>query len=225
MSVWMVMPTAAPIEQAQRCARAWVDAGYRLAIATDKATRRVLPAELVVQHHRYPGYAASVNDLVGQVLACDAKCRVIVAAADDVWPDPGLRAAEIEAQFCEHFGGTMGVMQPSGHADWCEHADRLAWSPWLGRKFCLRANGGCGPLWPEYHHLYVDRELRLMAERLGIFWDRPDLTQCHDTWRKRVPRPPRPAHLEHVAEHTEADALLFAKREATGFPGSELMPC
>jgi len=137
---------------------------------------------------------------------------------------------------------TFGVMQPTGDR-WGEspnhvrpdmrsaYIDRVAGSAWLGREFCKRAYGGKGPLWPEYKHMWVDQELRDVAVKLGLYWERRDLTH-HHAHAGRVPNYTSamiPPHLkkwtvgEEGGKHwRESEALYFSRRDR-GFPGHE--PC
>lgn len=197
--------------------------GYSTAVLTDDPERMGLPADIKLMVQAYEGYAASVNLLSRSVFRVVEDCQIIVAAADDVYPDPDRHAYEIAFEFVEHFDGTLGVMQPQGHDSWCDHARHLAWSPWLGQDWCRRAYQGQGPLYPGYHHVYVDQELYEVANRLELYWERPDIVQFHDTW-KISPERYRPEHLTHIPVHLEADAALFKERAAAGFPGSELLP-
>jgi hypothetical protein len=79
--------------------------------------------------------------------------------------------------------------QPSGGVNHCVGAniDRVAGSPWLGREWCLRANQGKGPLWPYFFHGYADETLQCVAQKLGVFWQRPDLTHLHQHWARPKP--------------------------------------
>ena len=147
---------------------------------------------------------------------------------------------------------TFGVMQPTGDR-WGEnpthsredmrsaYIDRIAGSAWLGREFCKRVNGGRGPLWSGnpnaqrpidrkgYEHMWVDSELREVAVRLGVYWERRDLTHHHaHAGRVRgYTSEMIPPHLrkwttgEEGRKHwKEAEALFFSRRDA-GFPGHE----
>ena len=101
-------------------------------------------------------------------------------------------------------------------------ADRICGSPWLGRTYIERANGGRGPLWEGYRHCYADEELHDVALRDGLLWQRRDLNQHHDHWQRRGI--PRPAYLAHVQKQWRSDRALFEERKAAGFPGSEVLP-
>lgn len=122
---------------------------------------------------------------------------------------------------------TFGVMQPTGDP-WSDHMgriiERIAGSPFLGREWCLRANQGAGPLWPEYTHCYADEELQNVATRLGVFWQRPDLTHAHQNWARATgDARDMPAFLTEAnsPQHWAKYGALFRARKAAGFPGSE----
>jgi hypothetical protein len=153
-----------------------------------------------------------------------------VTGGDDVFPDPRKRAEEIEAEFIEHFHGTLGVMQPVGGKPWSPKLDaggrnvvqRCAWSPWLGREWCKRSFGGQGPEWSEFWHYQGDAYLQIVAERLGLFWQRWDLSQEHENWK--VVQRHRPDFLQRAKVKNDDDVVLMAKLIANGLPGSGLLP-
>lgn len=78
-------------------------------------------------------------------------------------------------------------------------------SAWIGREFARRAYGGNGPLWDAYTHMFVDEELKCVAEKNGVYWMRPDLVQLHMHWQRESeaidsraigkPETARPAHM------------------------------
>lgn len=181
-----------------------------------------------------------------------------VIGGDDVFPDPNHTAEEIARECREHFlearseelgmvtaqrreeFATFGVMQPTGDR-WGEnpnhpredmrsaYIDRVAGSAWLGREFCKRVNQGNGPLWPEYKHMFVDEELRHVAVKLGIYWERRDLTHLHQHAGRRRDYDVTmiPEHLKKWTtgaegqKHWNESEAIFFKRRAAGFPGSE----
>lgn len=123
---------------------------------------------------------------------------------------------------------TFGVCQPTGDRFSEGSIDRICGSPWLGRSFCERINQGRGPFWPEYTHCFGDEELWNVATKLGILWQRRDLTHYHHHFTRvpgkdigQVTAPP--PHLVEAtsAAHWVKYKALFAKRKAAGFPGSE----
>src|SRR5581483_11518837 len=116
-------------------------------------------------HSHYPGYAQSVNLLIGHVLSFDPSAEWFIAAGDDVEPDPNHSAEEIAMQCkawchtnacsrgvplsegCEQVD-TFGVMQPTGDrwgdSEWSRqrfgvdrgaYSDRVCGSAWIGREF------------------------------------------------------------------------------------------
>jgi hypothetical protein len=133
---------------------------------------------------------------------------------------------------------TLGVMQPTGDrwgADelWARqrfpdrpaYIDRVAGSAWIGREFAQRAYGGNGPLWSEYAHMFCDEELQCVAEKLGVFWQRRDLTQHHAHWGRDGFTHAAPDFLREANSggHWAKYGELFARRKAAGFPGSEVL--
>lgn len=204
---------------------------------------------------KYPGYAEATNQLIAFIQRLAGSADWFVIGGDDVEPDPNHTADEIAAQCSAHFAtlhndpfadneiewlSTFGVMQPTGDrwgdsdvsrahhgADRGAYIDRICGSAWLGREFCKRVNLGRGPLWPEYFHMFVDEELQGVAEKLGILWQRPDLTQIHHHWGRKpgASRESIPDFLKAVnqKEHWDKYKALFLERQAAGFPGSELI--
>jgi hypothetical protein len=188
-----------------------------------------------------------VNLLAKTVFEHDPTCNWIVAGGDDTLPDPNKAPDEIALECEEYFGKvhalearddygtwrklrhqTFGVMQPTG----CRFAggsiDRIAGSPWLGREFCERMYGGTGPYFDGYSHMFLDEELQNVAIKLGVFWQRPDLTHQHNHFC-RTPdggvnwANPMPEHLKkwNTQQHWNESKALFLSRQATGFPGHE----
>ena len=236
MSVWVVLPSARPINEVKTFIANWRDMGYRVALMRDSITPEWRELHRQMSSHisfaqgiwaRYPGYAVSVNWLALGVFTFDQDCDWVVATGDDTDPDPNVRAEEIAGQCTDRFAGTFGVMQPTGDP-WSDHQgriiERIAGSPWLGRQWCARINSGRGPLWPEYTHCFADEELQCVAQKLGVFWQRPDLTQMHNNWaRARGDVKDRPAFLDEAnsPEHWRKYSTLFRERKAGGFPGHE----
>lgn len=225
MSVWTVFPSAAPVGQARLCVSTWQALGYRVAIAAED--NRTLGADWALQQAEYPGYAASVNRMAHHILANDPECQIVVAAADDLFPETRFSVDQIAAEFIEHFGGTLGVCQPCGDP-WTlgtsdiPQARRVAGSPWMGREWCRRANQGNGPLWAEFYHCFEDNFLAETAEKLGLMWWREDLRQPHHHFMRFGNAVPE--HAKHAYAKFAEDQELFLRLKAEGFPGSELAP-
>lgn len=178
MSVWFAIPSARPEADVLPLIECWQNFGYKVAMVRDS----LLPRDAVdyqVGFAPYPGYAASVNYLAKEILKRDPNCKWIVTGGDDTLPDPNKRADVIAAELTAHFGGTFGVMQPTGDRFAGGSIDRIAGSPWMGREWCERANGGAGPLWPEFTHMFGDQTMKETAEKLGVYWMRRDLTHFH----------------------------------------------
>jgi hypothetical protein len=233
--------------------------GYKIAILRDEPAldpggdldqiRRMVDVvwHKALESEPYVGYAKATNGIIKRVrLLEDADARWFVIGGDDVFPDTTKRADEI-AQECEqHFhmvhshlpsdyrpGDTFGCMQCTGDS-WGDkqgpYIERVAGSAWIGREFALRAYGGNGPLWPEYFHMYPDEELQLVAQKLGVFWQRPDLTQIHQHWGRPKEGETMghshnmPEFLKRANSDKEWDAAkkLFEARKAAGFPGHEV---
>lgn len=240
MSVWVCAPSKRPVEQVELWAAAWRARGYKIALWRDDMDFPYGLVNYISSEPPYPGYAQAMNSLIRDVLHTDEKCEWVVAAADDVHPDPNHTPEEIAAQCADHFaivGGsgsqrTFGVVQPTGDR-WGDkqgaYIDRVAGSPWIGREFARRAYGGKGPYWPDYFHMGVDEELQAVAEKLGVFWQRPDLTHHHAHWGRPLPgermapseRMPEFLRRANSAEQWMRYKRIFAERKAAGFPGSE----
>lgn len=240
MSVWVVLPSARPVAEVNARMDKWRDMGYRVALWRDAG--EAPSCDRLFGYQLYPGYAVAVNAMAYAVFADDPACDWIVATGDDTDPDPTKRAGEIARECSDYFRqhanlfdlrttiagrDTFGVMQPTGDP-WRDTQgriiERIAGSPWLGREWCRRINRGVGPLWPEYTHCFADEELQNVAIKLGVFWQRPDLTHHHDNWaRERHERADMPAFLTEAnsPEHWEKYSKLFAERKAAGFPGHE----
>jgi hypothetical protein len=142
---------------------------------------------------------------------------------------------------------TLGVMQPTGDRwgdnersrqrfgkDREAYADRVCGSPWIGREFAKRINQGCGPLWPEYFHMFEDEELFNVATKYGLLWQRRDLTHLHKHWgRGPIGNDNAMVNLEthmpdflkraNSAEEWYKAMKLHQRRQAEGYPGSELL--
>lgn len=237
MSVWIILPSARPVEEAQACLNKWANKGYRVGVFREEERGR-LRCDLWMRG-QYPGYAMAVNRLASAVLKVDRAAEWLVAAGDDTDPDtrdPEKIGYECKRHFSleAHSHPTFGVMQPTGDKWNCSPSlgdiptiERVAGSPWLGREWCRRAYGGRGPLWPEYYHCFADEELQLVAQRLGVFWQRPDLTHMHHNWaRASAETRVMPEFLREAnsVQHWQKYSKLFHERKAAGFPGSEPLP-
>lgn len=236
MSVYLTIPSARPVPEAEACLAKWRERGYKLAIWRDAE-----PVNCdVLLTGLYPGYARAVNTLAREVLLRDPECSWMIAAGDDTEPDPNHTPEQIAAECIAHFGGTFGIMQPTGDR-WGEDArmpnlhpmrsayiDRVCGSPWIGREFAQRMYGGKGPYYEEYQHMFVDEELQGVAVKLGVLWQRRDLIHYHRHWARETNRRARvmPAFLKeaNTPGHWGRFQSMFRLRQSQGFPGSEPLP-
>lgn len=222
MSIWYCIPSARPDGGT---IPKWLEAGYKV-FAWRDTDAPSLPSCTDEHHGPYPGYAETVNTMALAVLRQNnLACDWIVTGGDDVLPDQNHTPEEIAAQCTEHFGGTFGVMQPTGDR-WADGSiDRICGSPWMGREFCQRMYGGQGPLWPGWFHCFVDEELQCVAKRMGVLWQRPDLTHEHKHWIRRDGpedvdwEAVEPEHLKDKNVTLQRDRPLFNRRKIQGFPG------
>ncbi len=243
MSAWVTIPSARPVEEVNRWAAKWKQRGYNIAILRDEAPEeRIFPEiDLVIMPNPpgYKGYARSANALIQIVTQQHPDAEWFVVAGDDTDPDQHRTAEEIAAQCKRHFGkiadvgSTFGCMQPTGDRFAQGSIDRIAGSPWIGREFARRVYKGQGPYWPEYTSMFVDEELKCVAEKYGVYWMRPDLVHLHRHFMResealdsRAVQRPIPPHLVEAnsPEHWAKFKALFESRKIHGFPGSELIP-
>jgi len=95
MSVWLVLPSALPPEQADECFKLWAQQGYKLCIQRDPGHIYDSKYAHIMMERPYKGYPEAVNYLAKGVLADDLECNWIVAAGDDTHPDLSHTAEEI----------------------------------------------------------------------------------------------------------------------------------
>jgi len=210
--IWSVWPTVSPDRSAPMIAR-WHERGYKVAVLVNPPHAHTdLPeADRVIVQQEWLGFPVAVN-----ILCREVPGDVVAVVGDDIRPDENHTAQEIRDLFLARFPDTFGVMQPSG--DVFGLSDKCAVSPWIGRLFIQHAYAGQGPFHEGYFHYWSDHELQVVAEKLGCFKQRPDLTQFHDHWQRRKER--RPQHLHKARDNHEKDKRLFHARQAQGFPGA-----
>lgn len=247
MSVWFAIPSVRPPAEAKACLDKWRAQGYKIALLRQGES---IEADLLIPTGEYLGWARSTNILAKEVLRRDRTAYWIVGGGDDYFPDQ-IRTAEsfefestryfldLHANRQDEFTASFGVVQFTGDrwgdsessrqtygADRGAEIDRIAGSPWMGREWCERAYMGIGPMWPGYHHLYADEELCCVAEKLGVYWRRPDLTQYHNHPCRTDPRGYGVYQTGHLAplyapERWASERAHFEERKAKGFPGCE----
>jgi hypothetical protein len=218
MSTWLAIPSKRPLYEVVETLALWREMGYKIALLRDPGEG--IQCDLLLEQ-RYPGYGAAINTLASHVFAADPDADWIVTGGDDTLPDSAFSAQAIADQCTEHFHGTFGVMQPTGDG---HGIDTICGSPWLGREFCRRMYGGRGPYWEEYRHLFDDTELQQVALKLGVLWQRPDLTHKHNHWSWTGKPMPEFLQEANSIEHWNKNEALFKRRSALGFPGHEPLP-
>lgn len=251
------IPSARPVEQVIPVVQAWKKMGYGVALQRDLPPAGSQGPQLfgadLVWFREYEGYADAVNFLSDQVLRDNPEVEFVVCGGDDTFPDPNKTGDEIAEELSTHFGAarviednaqfvdifvpdtsTFGVCQPTGDR-WADDLgviiERIAGSPWLGRSWCERAWGGRGPLWPEFHHQFVDEALQVYAKQLGVFLQRPDLTHYH-AHAQRVPgtdktgNAPAPGHMApwNTRKHWDESKAIFERLKAENFASCMPIP-
>lgn len=243
-SVWLTIPSARPAAEIKDRMQKWRDMGYKIALwRNGPHVLDPVAADYVIVTNQYAGWAMSINTLISDVMTLDPMANWFVGGGDDTDPDQTIRADDIGFECLWHFcnkepfsdAATFGVMQPTGdrfgadepwaiatYPDAPAYIDRICGSPWIGREFARRMNQGIGPLWPEYQHMHADEELQCVAQKLGVLWQRRDLTHFHNHPRRDgVARTPDFATEIYSREHWVKTETLFKGRKAAGFPGSE----
>ena len=60
MSVWFLIPSARPVDEAEACLKLWSDKGYRIGVFREMSRGRV-DADLLINALPYTGYAVAVS--------------------------------------------------------------------------------------------------------------------------------------------------------------------
>lgn len=213
--VWVAFPTAHPARGAE-AVQLWSLRGYSVAVLTNTPYCRGTKADLNIHVPEYPGYWRSQNALAKAILAVDPDFRALCCAADDMRPDPNLMSYEIAEEYLGRFPDGFGVMQPIG--DDLDGTDRICGSPFFGRGW-IEEGYADGPYHAGYMQFFQDEELRIVAGRLGVLWDRPDLTHYHAHWTRSDRG--KASKTDYQAANDKfwaADRRVFEARKAQGFP-------
>lgn len=214
MRVVVAFPTI-NLDRARLAALRWRSRGYEVFVLVEAEFAEDVGADLVLRVDQYPGYWQACNHLAKRAVADGAD--VVVCIGDDMDPDPDKPAGQLGGEYLARFPDGFGIMQPIG--DDMDGTDRICGSPWMGRGWVARAYLGAGPYWGEYGHYFGDTELQIVAQRLGVLWQRPDVTQYHHHWARG--NPVLPYHRANHERWWVHDAAIFAHRQAHGFPLSE----
>ena len=218
--VWAIAPSIRPQGGTLPI---WKAAGYKVAVL--RQGDPFPEADITVPTETYRGWAKSINFLARFVMNIDPEAEWLCVSNDDTLPDQNHTPEEIASQLTEHFGGTFGVMQPTGDFALWPGSNILgfAGSPWMGRSWCERAYGGRGPIYDGFRHNWSDQELMEVAVKLGVFWQRPDLLHKHlhvgrdggqwkwESWQKPLNDPGL----------WQVEKARFEQRRRDGFPGHE----
>lgn len=212
--VWLVLPVVDE-ETSLKHLPAWKDAGYKIAVLQDRIHFDLPFVDVIARPwNAYAGYAASVNFLIRHIVPSDV--RLVVAAGEDMRPDPNHKPREIADRFFAHFPDGMGVLQPVG--DDLKGTDRICGSPFIGRNFAAQWNHGLGAFWPGYNHYFADEELYEVTKASGTLVQDRELVHYHDHWTRRGQSSRRPHH-DVLQLRWDHDQALFRFRKAAGFPG------
>jgi hypothetical protein len=224
--VWVCIPTAQK-KHVPGILEKWDKAGYQIALWVDPGpTIDNLTCGLLMMGG-YPGVWRAWNALAKACFAVGAD--VVVLAGDDMEPDPNKNAQEIAAEYFGRFPKGDGVMQPCGDPQGMDFdsnrpelkekipaAARICGSPWIGKSWGLLHNDGEGPVNGNYYAFYADEELKLVAEKMGLLWMRPDLSQFHLHWSWQ--HLPRRTYHERNQKRWAEDKAIFEARKKAGFP-------
>lgn len=226
MTVWMATASARPVAEAKECFDSWKAIGCKTAATRKECDGDQIGLDLTICLPEYRGMYRHDNLLAKAIMVADPNFTIMVTGGDDIMADPNFPAAQLEAEFIEHFGGTLGVMQPTGLAwdteviDGRETQERIAWGPWIGREWCERAYMGKGAYWDEPWHFFGDELLQITAERFGLFWQRRDIMQEH----RQARGPATPDFRVRANRWWDTDKALFERVRHPDWPGAQLLP-
>ncbi len=210
-------PSANPARAATATER-WHACGYEVNIWVEGDAFPDSGADYLYRASIYPGYWQACNYLAHH--AIDGGADIVVVIGDDIDPDPIRTAAEIGADYLARFPAGVGIMNPIG--DTLDGTDRVCGCPWLGRGWVRRSYLGKGPYWPGYGHFFGDTEMQILAQRMGILWQRQDVTQFHHHWSRGEPI--QPYQQATIGKWWKDDLQMFTERRDAGFPESGLLP-
>ena len=212
MSVLVAWPTV-DVAEANVTAGIWKGRGYDTAILTEQPTEPQQHIDHTICVPTWKGFPNAANELCQ---AFSSQYDIIVIGGNDLYPDRAHLACEIEAEFKDYFGGTFGLMHPTG--DRYGLIDDAAICPWIGSEYIAKMYGGKGPYCEEYYHYFCDGELQDAATLNGTFWQREDLSQFHAHWSRHGAT--RPQHLQVAKDHHPEDQRTYHARKANNFPGA-----
>lgn len=214
---WVVFPSANH-DRAVTAAGRWKERGYNVAVWLDPG------ADTVGAHWhvwgQYPGWYTSCNVMAYHIWHMDPRSWV-VAAGDDMDPDPERNAHHIERECWAHFPDGYGVMQPIGDVVAMPGTDKICGSPWFGPEWIRSAYEGMGPMPNWYVQFYGDEELLNVARSQAVLWQRMDLTQVHHHWcRPKAGIKQTEYQSANSDRYWKKDKATFDARAAAGWPQS-----
>ncbi len=211
-----------PVAHEDKCRQnlpLWSSRGYEIFVEQDRyrfSLDYVPNCVRRLSDDPYPGWPTVVNRLARYAFSIGV--QVVVAAGDDMRPDPNLTAEQMGTRYLTRFPDGGGVMQPIG--DDFDGTDRICGSPIVGRDWFYRSYGGGGHvLCDEYKNFYADEELLNVSWLLGLLWQDPATCHYHDHWTRRGE--PRPETAHHTQTWWDQDKATFERRRAAGWPGTQ----
>lgn len=239
MILFVAWPTA-NVPRSNKAARRWMEAGYKVAVATDLPRHAVRGIDASVPPlliEKWEGYYNCMN-FMARALCAQFRADIVVCAGDGIAPDPLRRGHDMAITFAAKFPSGFGAMQPvkgmwkpsaSGGRAQPGMSDARRWlhatpatnqrceSPWLGRRFILEARQE-GPYSGKYGQYFGDVELFRAAQRLGALWLRDDVEQPSQHWAQAGGPEQAPYQAANYDRHYEKDYAMFRAREHAGFP-------
>lgn len=243
MLIFVAWPTA-NVALSNECAKVWMGAGYKVAVATDlprTAIRGIKASVPPLMIKEWKGYYGAVNALAFELVK-DFRADVVIAGSDMILPCTDLRPAALGTAFAQRFPNEgMGVMLPvadswvpeqSGgmahkgmgyarkmHAtpisrDRCEGA-------WLGRRFIRESLAWGGPFHEGYTQYFGDCELHDVAEKMGLLFKLETVRQQRIHWSRSGGPPIRDYQAKAFDACYEKDYALWRARRYRGYPGSK----
>lgn len=214
---YVVMPVAHE-DKCRENLPLWVERGYSVLVMQDRFKFSLdylhSNACVVLVDPPYRGWPKCVNSLA-KMAVVKFGATLVVAAGDDMRPDPNLTAERMAERYYSRFADGLGVMQPTG--DTMDGTDRICGSPIVGPAWVKRCYGGAGGvLCGEYHNFYADEELLNVARELGLLWQDPETCHYHDHWTRRGGERPQTAHDTQL--WWDSDKATFERRRAAGWP-------
>lgn len=245
MRCFVCWPTVS-ITRSNDTAREWARMGWQVAVAIDADLPEwAVTPDKIVSHvppllvREWGGYYSAVS-YMARALCLSHKADIVVAGADNIYPDPQAKAVVVGAAFATKFPNGFGVLQPirdaysvsrrgdsardympgrSMHAtppttERCE-------SPVLGRAWILDMYQGKGPYSEKYRQYFGDVELHDVAQKMGVLWKNPQILHRRDHWARPGGGDMQPHQRANFDRWYEKDYAMYRARRHREFPESE----